>query len=634
MSTDPRRRSGPRGFVGATGRQTPVEAHEGTHWDFLRRLELSMRNAAQAGPGVLLYLASQLIKWAADPRNILCAIESLAKNGDTAAGLDGVRLRSLTRRERRYLLREIPRAIKELYRPWPRRREDIPKEGRSGTRPIEIANAFDRVMERALYQILSPFLDHLLGPNCLGSRRRISREAALITAQQIADRENRHVWLFEDLRDAFTKVINPRLRQILISADLPENIVDKTFVMLGEHRERGIPQGSPLSGLLLNVYLTFTLERPWKRRHPNVPLLWVVDDLLLLTGPDDDPVALYQELRDLVESAGMQLKGTPETAICRLDQGERGQWLGYEIAQANRQPRYRLGEKTFRKLCDRLVRCHQEDNPPQAAREVLIGWLNQSGAAYEQTYAGQVFARVISMVQELGLWELLSNEEFLGHWHQAYARYRSLRRVLSRRANAGLPRGSAPQDASSANFGRGGGDSVAAAPPPSSRTSPMYRIWTDGSSLGNPGIGGWAYHVENPRGQFVAQACGSRLRATNNRMELLAVVMALQSIPNPASVQVFTDSQYVERGLREFLPRWLAEPNEIRIRKNGRLWLQLAEQCQRHRVRCTWTPGHSGNTNNELVDHLARNAALELTSLPGGTQHQTTEAPPITAPTT
>jgi hypothetical protein len=342
MSIDPRRRPGPQVFVGAQARQFRVEAHQGTHWDFLRRLGLTMRNAAQAGREVLLALAVQLIDWAADSRNIRCAIESLERNGDTAAGLDGVKLRSLTRQERKTFIKAVQRAIRERYCPWPRRLEDIPKEGRSGTRPIEIANGFDRVIERALYQVFGSYLDHRLGPNCLGSRPGISREAALFKAQLIADRENRHVWIFEDLRDAFTKVINPRLRQILLSAGLPERVVDKTFVMLDEHRERGIPQGSPLSGLLLNVYLTSTLERPWRRRHPDVPLIWVVDDLLLLTGPNDDPVALYRELGQLVESAGMQLKGTTGAAICRLDQGERGQWLGYEIARVNRQPRYRI----------------------------------------------------------------------------------------------------------------------------------------------------------------------------------------------------------------------------------------------------------------------------------------------------
>lgn len=619
MYSSPSRRTGDCIDVGTRARRIPVDAHQGSHWDHLRRLVSELRNAAQAGPKVRNRLARQLLQRAADTRNIRCAIDMLFKNGDTAGGLDGVRLRSLSRQQRRYLLKVVSRAIRKPYYPEPRRQEDVPKENGTGTRPIEIADVILRIIERALYQVLGPFLDHLLGPHCFGSRPRVNRETAIIAAQHIADRENRHVWIMEDLANAFTMVPIQRLRHVLLGAELPKQMVEKVLVMLGTDRQRGIPQGSPLSGLLLNLYLLWTVVRPWKRKHPTVPLLWVVDDLLLLAGPDDNAAALYRDLKRLVTAAGMRLKGTQETAICHLDRGQGGEWLGYGITRDDGQTRYHVGEKALRKLRYHLERCHEEANPPQVARDVMIGWLGQAGAAYGQNYAGQVYALVTAMAQELGFWELLSNGEFLEVWRQAHIRFRVLRKLLGR-VHRGFPGGFALQDPISANSGRGGGDSVCAAPPPIFCSSLEYRVWTDGSSLDNPGVAGWAYHIEDPRGHLFAQTSGSRLRATNNRMELLAVVLALQAIPEPASVQVFTDSQYVERGLRDFLPRWLAEPSEFRTHKNGQLWLQLAEQCQRHRVRCTWTPGHSGNTNNDLVDHLARNAAMALSSLPGGTQ--------------
>ena len=137
-------------------------------------------------------------------------------------------------------------------------------------------------------------------------------------------------------------------------------------------------------------------------------------------------------------------------------------------------------------------------------------------------------------------------------------------------------------------------------------------LTTRGSGSCKYGIGGWAYYIQDCRGQLLDQRTGAQLRATNNRMELLAVLRALEALPVPSAVEVFTDSQYVQRGLTEFLPRWLLEPQGLDGRPNSTLWRELITQCERHRVRCSWVRGHSGNSINEIMDMRARTAAIRV----------------------
>ena len=608
MSISPSRRSGRPGVVGSRARQIPAESHIGTPRDFLDRHESECR-AARNNPIEWERLTGILLNRAADYRNIRIAIDELDKNGDTTGGTDEVRLGELSRTQRKLLCRTVGRAILDRgYRFQPRRPVDVPKDSGNGTRPIEIANVADRVVERALFQVLQPLLDPDLDPNCWGSRPGIGRDAALVTAQLTAEREHRYVWLLEDLENAFTMVIRTRLTQILGSLGLPREVVRLIEKILGDRR-RGIPQGSSLSGLMLNVYLTFTLDRPWRRLHPRVPLLHVVDDILILFSAEDDAAALYRDLRRLVTSAGMKLKGATGAGICGLESNQTAGWLGFEIRREEGVFRCRIGEKARRKLLIHLEQCHAEPNPTHAARETIHSWLHQMGACYHPRDAERVFRLVRSMACRLELHEAVRREEFLRHWREAHARYRCLRRVLSLGCHGAPADSSARQHPDSAEIGRGAGGGVAL--PPFSVPAPTFWVWTDGSCLANPGVGGWAFRIEDRARQLVLQRTGGCQRATNNRMELLAVIRALEAIPNPSSVFLYTDSEYVRQGLEHRLVNWLTSPSDMLGRRNGGLWRQAATLCERHQVTCRWVRGHSGNFRNMVVDSLALGAALQ-----------------------
>ena len=142
----------------------------------------------------------------------------------------------------------------------------------------------------------------------------------------------------------------------------------------------------------------------------------------------------------------------------------------------------------------------------------------------------------------------------------------------------------------------------------------MIEIYTDGACRGNPGPGGWAALLK--RGTHEREISGAESATTNNRMELTAVIRALEALKRPVRARVYTDSQYVRRGISEWLPLWEARGWRTAGRKpvaNQDLWRRLAELAAGHEIEWHWVPGHAGVEGNERVDRLA-NAAIETLS--------------------
>jgi ribonuclease HI len=134
-------------------------------------------------------------------------------------------------------------------------------------------------------------------------------------------------------------------------------------------------------------------------------------------------------------------------------------------------------------------------------------------------------------------------------------------------------------------------------------------IYTDGACRGNPGPGGWAA-VLSVHGRE-NEIAGAEALTTNNRMELTAVIRALESLRRPVSACVFTDSQYVRRGITEWVAAWKARGWRTADRKpvkNIDLWQRLEELAARHEIDWRWVPAHAGVPGNERVDRLANQA--------------------------
>jgi ribonuclease HI len=137
----------------------------------------------------------------------------------------------------------------------------------------------------------------------------------------------------------------------------------------------------------------------------------------------------------------------------------------------------------------------------------------------------------------------------------------------------------------------------------------VIEIYTDGACRGNPGPGGWAALLM--MGEHEREISGAEALTTNNRMELTAVIRALEALKRSVEARVYTDSEYVRRGISEWLPGWKARGWRTADRKpvkNQDLWEQLEKLAASHRIDWRWVPGHAGVPGNERVDRLANEA--------------------------
>jgi len=131
-------------------------------------------------------------------------------------------------------------------------------------------------------------------------------------------------------------------------------------------------------------------------------------------------------------------------------------------------------------------------------------------------------------------------------------------------------------------------------------------IHTDGACRGNPGPGGWGV-ILSYNGIHKEMYGGEKL-TTNNRMELMAAIQALQALTKPCSVQLNSDSSYVLKGITDWLPNWKKRDWKTAAKtpvKNEDLWRRLEIAIEKHRIEWKWVKGHSGNTGNEKADALA-----------------------------
>ena len=138
----------------------------------------------------------------------------------------------------------------------------------------------------------------------------------------------------------------------------------------------------------------------------------------------------------------------------------------------------------------------------------------------------------------------------------------------------------------------------------------MIKIYTDGSCLNNPGNGGWAAIIND--NEIIKKISGSVKDTTNNRMELMAPIMALQEIDKNNEIEIYTDSQYVRLGVTEWIHKWIKnnwQTSKKEPVKNKELWMQLYELTKSYKIKWIWVRAHAGNALNEEVDLLAKKAA-------------------------
>lgn len=141
---------------------------------------------------------------------------------------------------------------------------------------------------------------------------------------------------------------------------------------------------------------------------------------------------------------------------------------------------------------------------------------------------------------------------------------------------------------------------------------PHVTIYTDGACSGNPGPGGWGALLRF--GNHEKELSGSAKETTNNRMEITAAVMAFRALKEPCQVNIYTDSEYLKKGITDWIQNWKklgwrrGSPGKTKPLANADLWKELDQAITDHQVSWHWVRGHAGHTENERVDNLAVSA--------------------------
>ena len=141
---------------------------------------------------------------------------------------------------------------------------------------------------------------------------------------------------------------------------------------------------------------------------------------------------------------------------------------------------------------------------------------------------------------------------------------------------------------------------------PKTTMTELIEIFTDGACKGNPGPGGWGALLRH--GGIEKELFGGELNTTNNRMEMTAVIRALEALKRSSQVKIYTDSQYVQKGVQEWMKNWKArgwKTADKKPVKNVDLWQHLDLLLQQHQVGWQWVKGHAGHVENERADGLA-----------------------------
>jgi ribonuclease HI len=145
--------------------------------------------------------------------------------------------------------------------------------------------------------------------------------------------------------------------------------------------------------------------------------------------------------------------------------------------------------------------------------------------------------------------------------------------------------------------------------------SEKVTIYTDGACKGNPGVGGWGVWLQYKGRE--RELYGGEQETTNNRMELMAVIQALEILTRPCAVRLSTDSKYVVQGIQEWLPNWKKRQWKTAAKtpvKNQDLWQRLDIAMSRHEIEWVWVKGHAGDYGNEKADSLANKGVDLLTT--------------------
>ena len=344
--------------------------HIGDASEPLRRWQQLLSETIPHGWSEVQKHAKEVMRLIADPRVLFRAATALRANGPKAPGPNGLPLECLTRTKLWEMCSVLGKAIaSDRYRPGDEYVVHALKTSGVGRRPIIVSDVQDRVVAKAASLVLRPMLDCCFDPLSFAFRPQRTREQGLAIARLL--RNSHPIWLTHDLKDAFGRVPLNRLLDIIEKrVPCPRLSSFLGHILPPQSRSlSGIKQGGPLSPLMLELYLTHVLHRPWRKEAMPVHLLRYADDLLIVAPDRETSEVADAKLRKLLIPAGMMLKANFKEAVADICE-QPTEWIGYRCQRSGSKLTIRLSENN---ICEAGPTIHARSYQVPSRRASVCG---------------------------------------------------------------------------------------------------------------------------------------------------------------------------------------------------------------------------------------------------------------------
>jgi hypothetical protein len=412
-----------------------VTQHHGPHTAFLKRYKLAVGIAYQGSRKNYDRFCADLVAYAADERNLMSAADYVRNYGGTAPGPDGLQLSDFSRIELWAAVRALrDQLLSGRYKRGPLKRCRIDKHpGSPEKRTIYLAGILDRIVTRGATQVVTPLLAPVVDPQSFCSPRKGSLRALAFVQRRLVE-EGRCVWIIEDARNAFDRVNRQRMLQIL-RRDVPNDAFCQLVLQLVEPPTRnGILQGSSLSMLLLDLFLTHLVHSPWRKENLP-PLARYVDDVLVALRPGDDVAGIYERLTHLFNSAGMQPKHGYDKAVVDI-RYQTAQWLGYRLRWRDGQLEMRSkwfdisnpdqAQQTHAYLFSKFAKLHDKEEGWRYQNSLLRGMIARLAPTLPFVSPEAIYKQIATSAREAGFEEIWSLPQVLERWTADHKRWQDL----------------------------------------------------------------------------------------------------------------------------------------------------------------------------------------------------------------
>ena len=388
--------------------------------------------AWQRDPLTAPRLMEGLLETASNPMMLMEAWNTLSACGGKASGPDGLQYSDFDQPSLLWeYLRDISTEIRAgRFRRGKVRKVRVPKPGKQDHRVIHVANICTRTVSRAVLETVQPILDPSFMPLSVGFRPRRNRLHGLAAADLLVREQGLTQWLVFDLRNAFDVVPRQRLMDLVAKRLSQSPICTLIAELIRGKGKRGIPQGSCISSLLLNLYVDHLFDRKWTHRS-GCPCIRYADDFVVLCPFTTHSQQTFNEAITLLQVAGFHVKESYATAFCNLATGDTAEWLGFQVTLApDGGLQFGLAEKSWWRLDERLSQCLAKQQSQEHATSISRGWLAAMAIAIDQTQLPPVVQRIESTAQQYGFDGLALEALALPTWHRAQETWQRARQEV------------------------------------------------------------------------------------------------------------------------------------------------------------------------------------------------------------